>query len=70
MALNMPRFTLTSELHETSKVPYINEFINKITNNFYERCQNVENEIVTSLGAYDIDSINFRIKHKLPRVLS
>lgn len=63
MALNMPRFTRVSDLHGLAKIPTISEFIEKLTDSFYIRSQNVANDFVNSLGTYDLIT---RVKHRLP----
>lgn len=63
MALNMPRYTRISELHEIAEVPTISEFIEKLTDSFYTRSRNVANDFVNSLGTYNLVR---RVKHRLP----
>lgn len=65
MALDLPRYTMIDDLHELSKVPKISLFLQKLTDSFYQRSQNIENKFVNSLGTYDIPR-SFRIKHRLP----
>jgi hypothetical protein len=67
MALNMPYCTPINKLHLKSNTLMITEQIEKITVNFYKRCNSSENELIARLGNYTVNSFNFRIKHKMPK---
>lgn len=69
MAMNVKwdSFTTNSAIHEQSKVPFIDEFFEKLTKQFYESCSRHSNILVQSLGNYDSHRPGFRIKHKLPK---
>jgi hypothetical protein len=67
MALNAPYCTRISELHKNASIPTINEFINKLTDRFYLRSSTSENILINRLGNYNNSTLNFRVKHKLPK---
>lgn len=69
MALNVnwKSYISNQKIHEESKVPLIEDFHRKLTRQFYENCSNNSNALINSLGNYNSDQIEFRIKHKLPK---
>lgn len=67
--VNWSDFVSSNELHEMSKVPYICDFINKLTENFYRKASYHPNRVFSSLGNYNRDSLGFQVKHKLPKNL-
>jgi hypothetical protein len=69
MALSAPYDTRVTELHNKANVPYIRNFVDDLTNRFYEKVKNHSNSLVNQLGDYSSDSVPFRIKHRLPRAL-
>lgn len=69
MALNAPFRTRTADLHNAANIPYIREFIDKNANNFYEKAQNHDNELIKHLGDYSKNTLPFRVKHRLPRAV-
>lgn len=62
-------FISTSSVHDSAKVPNIAEFINRLTENFYKKVSNHPSSLYATLGQYNVDSLSFRVKHKLPRPL-
>jgi len=70
MALNADFFTRISALHGAARIPTIREHVAKLTLDFYDRARSHKNHLVSSLGAYNRDSLSFRVKHRLPRSLS
>lgn len=69
MALDMPYYTRTSELHEDASIPYVRDFIAKNAEKFYETAHAHESELIKKIGAYSTESLPFRVKHKLPKAL-
>lgn len=63
-------FVSTSAIHDSTNVPLMNEFIGRITDNFYSRISYHPNNLFSSLGNYTSDSLTFRVKHKLPKALT
>jgi hypothetical protein len=63
-------FRTTLSLHDQASIPCISDFINKLTTNFYQRLNNHPNDLFSVLGQYKQDSLNFRVKHKLPKAFS
>lgn len=62
-------FMSTKQIHSSTKIPLVADFIKKLTDNFYKRVTNIEVDAYKSLGQYNKDSLNFRVKHKLPRLV-
>ena len=62
-------FKSTQEIHDSTKIPLVSEFITRLTNKFYSKIVHHSNPILSSLGHYHIDSLGFRVKHKLPRAI-
>ena len=69
MALNQPYFTRVTELHEESRTPTIEFFINKNAKEFYETTASHDNPFIKPLGDYSPETLPFRIKHRLPRAV-
>ena len=65
--LNAPYVTKITELHEKTKLPYMNEYIEKLANIFYTKSFKSKNILIQRLGNYSAGSLPFRIKHKLPK---
>lgn len=62
-------YTRLTDLHKKADIPFIREHVDKLTVNFYSRCENHENSLVSNLGDYDAGSLNFKLKHRLPKPL-
>jgi hypothetical protein len=62
-------FKSTDEIHDLSKVPLICNFISKLTDKFYSKIPLHPNDLFSSLGQYNSETLRFRAKHKLPRAL-
>lgn len=60
-------FMSVKKLHELSNVPTISKFISRVTDNFYSNVKDHANDLFSSLGNYNHDSLSFRVKHKLPK---
>lgn len=60
-------FIPNEKIHMDGKIPEILPFFIKITNKFYSSCNNHENPLINSLGQYDYNSLEFRLKHNLPK---
>ena len=71
MALNIKwdDFVTNNEVHERSMTPTLEEFCNKLTENFFNRCQDNENPLISTIGNYEKSSLEFRLKHRLPKKL-
>jgi hypothetical protein len=67
MCLNASYYSHTTDLHKNAKIPYVHDFMIKLTDNFYSRSESSENSLISSLGNYAEKLGNRRIKHKLPR---
>lgn len=65
MCLNKTYNTRTNKLHVDSKVPYINDFITKITRKFYENTKIGDNPLINNIGNYNYQNLVFRVKHRL-----
>lgn len=70
MVLSAPYVTEISSLHEKTNLPYIDEFIDQLTENFYKKSQFSKNKLIKKLGKYKYNSLPFRLKHRLPKRLS
>jgi hypothetical protein len=62
-------FKSTSQIHNELGIPLIQDFFRKLTDNFYLRTSFHPNDLYSSLGQYDHDSLTFSVKHKLPKAL-
>ena len=67
MILNAPYITKITVLHEETNLPYIEEFIDKLTENFYKKAHFNKNKLIKKLGTYNYNSLSFRLKHRLPK---
>ena len=67
MALSAPYFTRITVLHRESNIPYIQSYVNDITERFYSSANSNKNELISSLGSYTSAPLPFRAKHRLPR---
>jgi hypothetical protein len=67
MNINWFNFKTTKEIHDSCNIPLISEFISRLTDNFYRKVVHHPNDLLSSLGQYDYDSLSFRAKHKLPK---
>jgi hypothetical protein len=67
MALSARFRTRIHLLHKISNIPYIENFISKLTENFYKNSAFSENRLVSRLGVYSHRTLFPRLKHKLPR---
>lgn len=70
MALNADFYTRTVDLHAQANIPTIRDYVDKLTNHFYETAANHTSPLVSKLGNYTHDSVEFRVKHRLPKSLS
>ena len=70
MILSAPYVTRIALLHEQTNLPYIDEFIEKLTENFYKKTQFSKNKLIKKLGKYNYNSLPFRLKHRLPKRLT
>lgn len=65
LALNKPYFTRISDLHEQANIPTIREYINKISNDFYQfQCNS--NRLTKNITKSRIHATNSRLPHSLP----
>lgn len=69
MILNADFYERNVDLHERAGIPFIRDFIDKLTNNFYEKAATHSNDLIASLGNYILDDEGRRVKHRLPRSL-
>ena len=67
MILSAPYITKIAVLHEEANIPYIHEFIDKLTENFYKKAHCSKNKLIKKLGKYQYNSLPFRLKHRLPK---
>ena len=67
MVLSAKYRTRTQLLHERTKIPTIEKFIEKLTESFYKKSAYSQNGLVKRLGVYSNRSLPPRLKHKLPR---
>lgn len=66
MVQSAPFSTRITKLHGDSGIPYISDFIQKISNKFYQKILFSENTLINTIGNYDHLN-NIRIKHKMPK---
>lgn len=71
LALNIKwdDFISNDEVFKRAKIPTLKKFCDKLTENFYNRCQDNKNSLVSNIGKYDMSSLEFRLKHRLPKTL-
>ena len=60
-------FKTVDEIHMSTNIPLMSDFISRLTDNFYSKVAHHSNEFLSSLGQYNYDSLDFRVKHKLPK---
>ena len=65
--VNWTDFISTEKIHDSCSIPTIYDFIARLTSNFYAKVSHHPNDLFSSLGNYDYDSLSFRAKHKLPK---
>jgi endonuclease/exonuclease/phosphatase family metal-dependent hydrolase len=65
--INWDDFVSNVEVHGRANIPFMAEFFNKLTVNFYRRIDSHKNSLINHLGQYDYSHLEFRLKHKLPR---
>lgn len=65
MVLSASYDTRTTKLHLDSGIPTIREFVDKLTHEFYIRCNSHASELINKLGTYTLDEVG-RVKHRLP----
>lgn len=63
-------FKSNESLHQQAHIPTVNEFILKLSRQFYSRSHNLDNNLVSNLGLYNYDALEFRVKHRLPKPTS
>lgn len=69
MVLDAPYITKIEKLHRDTQIPFIENYIKKLTINFYKKLTISDNKLIKKLGCYNHNSFPFRIKHKLPKKL-
>lgn len=62
-------FSTTREIHDSLKMPFLSDFIEKITSKFYLKTASHSNSIFATLGNYNADSLDYVPKHRLPKAL-
>jgi Reverse transcriptase (RNA-dependent DNA polymerase)/Endonuclease-reverse transcriptase len=67
MVLNAPLRTRIKTLHDRTNLPMLDEFIGKLTENFYIRSSYSNNKLISRLGDYTRLPSHIRRKHKLPK---
>lgn len=50
MVLSAPFRTRTSKLHRDANIPFVREFVDKLTENFYKGCEISDNSLIRNLG--------------------
>jgi len=60
-------FITNDSLHRRANLPTVREFLLKLTSRFYNSNRSINNELISNLGNYEYDSLEFRVKHKLPK---
>lgn len=63
MITKLPRVTPVNVLHDQTRMETIEEFIKRLSENFYSKCQDHENPLVAELGDYNQQFD----KHKRPK---
>lgn len=66
MVLNAHYRTRTDKLHKKTNIPTIEDYLGKLTTNFYKNCSYSENKLIKNLGLNHSNS-TVRIKHKFPQ---
>jgi hypothetical protein len=70
MALGLPRYAPSQDLHRLADIPTVEEFFNSCTEKFYWACKSMSNGLVENLGNYSSeDQITFPFGklHKMPK---
>lgn len=62
-------YTRTSTLHESTGIPMMRDFVSKLNDSFYSRCNSHDNALISNLGQYDASNLGFRLKHRLPKLI-
>lgn len=70
MIFNADWFTTNVALHNAANIPFIRNFVDKLTNDFYCRTASHKNNLINSLGKYTEAPLGFRLKHHLPRLVN
>ena len=65
MVLGVQYATMITTLHKEANIPYIKEFIEKLTARFYQKCNLSKSSLIANLDDYS--KVNYRIKRRLPR---
>ena len=60
-------FKKVNEIHRSTNIPLMSDFISRLTGNFYSKVAHHSNDLLSSLGQYSYDSLSFRVKHNLPK---
>ena len=60
-------FVSNDKVHAEAKTPTFREFALKLTNRFYTSCDSHTNDLISNLGQYNYDSLDFHVKHRLPK---
>ena len=66
MALSAEYCTRIADLHRESRIPTIDQFVGKLTENFYKRCDSSSNKLIKRLGAVPVSHLA-SLKHRMPR---
>ena len=69
MALSAPYRTHISDLHSQARMPTVREYIDKLTETFYNSCETVGNDLIKKLGSYSKTPTPLRFKHKMPKAV-
>lgn len=67
MALNVPYYSRNADNHQSAAIPTIEEFIQKNADRFYDKLKSHNNDLINKLGDYNINSLPFKLVHKLPK---
>lgn len=59
---NYPRYTKITQMHKDLQIHTIEEFILKLTTNFFSQCSINNNELINSIGNYTLDNLNSKYK--------
>ena len=65
--INWDDFISNESIHSQANIPSVHEFAFKLSRNFYAHCTSHNNDLIASLGQYNYDSLDFRLKHRLPK---
>jgi hypothetical protein len=64
--VNWDDFVSNQHLHLLAHIPKTDDFFEKLTVRFYQRCDNHHNSYIANLGKYKQDSLDYYVKHRLP----